>query len=124
MATVKPQASLFDAPASSPIEAAVNWIGAVLIGELALGLCVLAVAFVGFLMMSGRVPIKTGMRVAVGCFVILGAPSIAVGFLGAWDTSFPTVPTVSPIAADPATAREPPPADYDPYAGASVRTDR
>ena len=124
MAGLKPQASLFDAPTSSPIEAAVGWIGAVLIGELALGLCVLAVAFVGFLMMSGRVPIKTGMRVAVGCFVILGAPSIAVGFLGAWDTSFPTVPTVSPIAADPATAREPPPADYDPYAGASVRTDR
>ncbi|MAK99152.1 MAG: hypothetical protein CL953_06955 [Erythrobacteraceae bacterium] len=124
MATLKPQASLFDAPASSPIEAAVNWIGAVLIGELAVGLCVLAVAFVGFLMMSGRVPIKTGMRVAIGCFVILGAPSIAVGFLRVWEPSSPRAASTSPIAANPPPAREPPRADYDPYAGASVRTDR
>ena len=124
MAGLKPQASLFDAPTSSPIEAAVGWIGAVLIGELALGLCVLAVAFVGFLMMSGRVPIKTGMRVAIGCFVILGAPSIAVGFLRVWEPSSPRAASTSPIAANPPPAREPPRADYDPYAGASVRTDR
>lgn len=124
MASFAPQASLFDAPASSPIVTAVDWISAVLLGQLALGLCVLAVAFVGFLMMSGRVPIKTGMRVAIGCFVILGAPSIAAGFLGAFPPSAPPAPPVSPIAADPPPAREPPPANYDPYAGASVRRDR
>ena len=119
MATLKPQASLFDAPASSPIEAAVNWIGAVLIGELAVGLCVLAVAFVGFLMMSGRVPIRTAMRVAIGCFVILGAPQIAAGLLAGWGS-----PPPPPVLAEPPIARQPPPANYDPYAGASVPTDR
>lgn len=120
MASLTPQASLFDAPTSSPIEAAVNWITFVLLGELALGLCVLAVALVGLLMMSGRLPIKTGMRVAIGCFVVLGAPSIATGLLGTVGGNGAPPPTL----AQPAPARQPPPANYDPYAGASVPTDR
>ena len=119
MASFTPQASLFDAPVSSPVEAAVDWISAVLLGELALGLCVLAVALVGLLMMSGRLPIKTGLRVAIGCFVVLGAPSIAAGFLGAVGDS----PSPSMLA-EPEPARLPPPANYDPYAGASLRDDR
>ena len=89
MARLAPQASLFDAPATSPITAAVDWITSVLLGELALGLCVLAVAFVGFMMMSGRLPIRTGMRVAIGCFVILGAPQIAAGLLAGWGSPPP-----------------------------------
>ena len=60
MARLAPQASLFDAPATSPITAAVDWITSVLLGELALGLCVLAVAFVGFMMMSGRLRSEQG----------------------------------------------------------------
>ena len=52
-------------------------IGAVLIGELAVGLCVLAVAFVGFLMMSGRVPI-TGSSYSY-CYYALGeGPALGV----------------------------------------------
>lgn len=119
MASFEPQASLFDAPTTSPITAAVDWISTVLLGELALGLCVVAVAFVGLIMMSGRVPIRTGMRVAIGCFVILGAPQIAAGLLAGWGSSPP-----APYVAKPPIARQPPPADYDPYAGASVPTDR
>ena len=115
------QDSLFEAPVESSIEAAVDWIVSVLLGELAVGLCVLAVAFVGMLMLSGRLPIRTGLRVAIGCFVILGAPQIASGFVGAWAGSGTPPP---PVIAEPAPAREPPPANYDPYAGASVRTDR
>lgn len=98
-----------------------GWLSGVLLGELAIGLCVLAVAFVGLLMMQGRLPIRTGLRVAIGCFVILGAPTIASGFVAGWGSEMP--PPRATIA-DPPPAREPPPANYDPYAGASVRTDR
>ena len=118
MARLAPQASLFDAPTTSPIVTAADWITGVLLGELAISLCVLAVAFVGLMMMSGRVPIRTGMRVAIGCFVILGAPQIAAGLLAGWGSPPP------PALAEPPIARRPPPANYDPYAGASVPTDR
>ena len=119
MARLAPQASLFDAPTTSPIVTAADWITGVLLGELAISLCVLAVAFVGLMMMSGRVPIRTGMRVAIGCFVILGAPQIAAGLLAGWGS-----PPPPPALAEPPIARRPPPANYDPYAGASVPTDR
>ncbi len=121
MSSLIPQASLFDAPNSSPIEAAVNWITGVLLGELAVGLCVLAVALVGFLMMQGRLPMRTGLRVTVGCFIMLGAPTIANGLAATWGAD---MPQPGPIPPDPPPSRNPPPANYDPYAGASVRTDR
>jgi hypothetical protein len=96
-----------------------RWIESLVVGETAIGLCVIAVAFVGALMLSGRMPLREGMRVAMGCFVLLGAPTIAAGFVGGskevLEGSAPL--QVLPPNEDPRP--EPPPAHNDPYAGAS-----
>jgi len=85
---------------------------------------VLAVAFVGALMLAGRLPLREGLRVALGCFVLLGAPVIAAGFVGFGQED--EVVALPPIASE-TEAESPrgnlPPADYDPYAGASLRRD-
>ena len=115
--------SLFDRPAGSVLPAASDWITGTLFGTLAVSLCVLAVAFVGLMMMTGRLAIREGLRVVIGCFVLLGAPTIALGLMSAAkETAQPATPQVPIIAAPPAPPPLPP-SNYDPYAGASLRTD-
>ena len=46
--------SLFDAPSQGPFGSALDWITGLLLGELAIALCVIAIAFVGFIMLAGR----------------------------------------------------------------------
>jgi len=114
------QTSLFEPSASSPIASSVDWINGVLFSQIALGLCVLAVAFVGVLMLTGRLPLRQGMRVMLGCFVLLGAPMIAVGLMGSLEDRSASLP-VAPEVAVESPRGELEPADYDPYAGASLR---
>jgi len=71
--------SLFDAPPSAVLPASVDWLTGTLFGTVAITLCVLAVAFVGLVLMSGRMAIRDALRVAIACFVLLGASSIAGG---------------------------------------------
>ena len=115
--------SLF-APVAEPVlPAATGWVTATLFGNVAVGLCVLAVAFVGLMLMTGRVAIREGLRVAIGCFVLLGAPIVARGLRATADeaavsgSSEPLTVEAAPLPAPP------PPANYDPYAGASLRRD-
>jgi type IV secretion system protein VirB2 len=116
------QRSLFDAAGDSPMMQSAQWVEGVMLGEIALGLCVIAVAFVGALMLTGRLPLREGGRIVVGCFVLLGAPVIAAGFVGGGSelnvASTPPLPVTVQIES---TRPELPPADYDPYAGASLR---
>ena len=111
------------APGSeSALSASVAWINGLLLGSLAAGLCVIAVAIVGILMFGGRLPVRQGLRVILGCFVLLGAPIIASGFLAFWQGLNGASVDSSNVSALP--EREyPPPADYDSYAGASTRRD-
>ena len=114
------QDSLFDAGGGTPIVESARWIEGVMLGEIALGVCIIAVAFIGALMLTGRLPLREGMRVVVGCFVLLGAPVIAAGFVQGGDRSGGRV-SAQPPAQDLEAVRPPlPPADYDPYAGASL----
>lgn len=115
---------------NTPIEAygsqsafadAIGWINGVLLGSLAVGLCVLAVALVGLFMFTGQLPVRRGMRVILGCFILLGAPVIAAGLAGAWQQAAPDSPP--PLAIEEQPRADLPPADYDPYAGASLRRD-
>lgn len=69
---------------SPSILAALAWLQGTLLGSIAIGLCVIAVAWVGFLMLQGRLPVREAARVIVGCFILLGAPVIASGFLEFW----------------------------------------
>lgn len=112
-------------PQDGALAASVYWINDLLLGSLAAGLCVIAVAVVGMMMLGGRLPLHTGIRVALGTFVLLGAPVIATGLAGAWHGSAaPPELASSPSVVEFAEPRpEPPPSSYDPYAGASLRRD-
>jgi type IV secretory pathway VirB2 component (pilin) len=115
--------SLFDTGAEPVLPAAIDWVIATVFGDIALGLCVLAVAFVGLMLMTGRLAIREGLRVAIGCFVLLGAPVIAAGLRGGADEAT-TAGNLRPLAIKAAPLPVPPPAaNYDPYAGASLRRD-
>lgn len=116
------RSSLFDAPKGSAISATTDWLAGVLAGPAAIGLCVVAVAIVGITMLSGRLAIRDGLRVLLGCFVLIGAPLLATEFRSfAQDAS--SVRAAEPPPASRPPARELPPADYDPYSGASLRGD-
>lgn len=119
--------SLADPPGSSVLGAAVSWLGGTLLGTVATSVAIIAVAAVGIAMLGGRIDARRGLTVVLGSFLLFGAATIAAGLrsfapdaagpdLG---SAPPPVPVPAPAAAPPASA---PDAGYDPYAGASVRT--
>ena len=118
-------ASPFPARSQTPLESSAWWLTDTLLGGLAIGLCIIAVAIVGLLMMSGRLPVRQGAKVALGCFVLLGAPIIASGFLTLGEEARRFYGTNAIPRAQTLPQREElPPSTYDPYAGASIRDDR
>jgi type IV secretory pathway VirB2 component (pilin) len=64
---------------SGPIIAALNWIQGTLLGNLATTAAVIAVATVGFLMLTGRMNWRFGATVILGCFILFGAATIVGG---------------------------------------------
>lgn len=113
---------LLAASQASPLALSAEWINSVLLGPVAIGLCVLAVAFVGIRMLSGRLPLRAGLQTLLGCFILLGAPVIAAGFIDSMEQRSTMVAAALPIQVEAEEARgELPPAEYDPYAGASLR---
>ncbi len=68
-----------DPAGSSPLIAALSWVQGTLLGNLATTAAVIAVAVVGFMMLTGRIEWRRGLTVVVGCFVIFGAVSIVEG---------------------------------------------
>lgn len=116
--------SLADPAGSSPFGAAVQWIGGVALGTIATSIALIAIAGVGLLMLNGRLPIRRGANVIAGCFILFGAPTIAIGLLSAVRHAEPGEgPTPGVLERTPL----PPPATkatpaYDPYAGAAVPT--
>lgn len=108
------RASPFAYSSEPALALAVDWLTGTLLGSIAAGLCVLAVAVVGFLMLQGRLPIRRAAAVIVGCFVLLGAPVIAGGFAGFWQGNRPAP---APLAVQ--ETQRPVfvvPQDTDPYA--------
>ena len=117
------QPSLFEPSGSSPLQGAVGWITQLMQGPLVVTLCVIAVALVGFAALGGRLPVRMGARAVLGCFVVLGAPAIASALMGhGEEPSTQVVYQAESVAGEPARP-ELPPADYDPYSGASLRRD-
>jgi type IV secretory pathway VirB2 component (pilin) len=112
--------ALSTSPGSAVLVDAVQWIQGTLLGSLATTLAVIAVAWIGFGMLSGRINLQRGAIVVLGCFVVFGAPAIAAGLMKAGTlggSPSPTITTVLPLAP---VKPVPTPAPYDPYAGASV----
>lgn len=118
------QASLFDAPQTSPFGEAAGWVSALISGQMVVAICTIAVALFGFQLLMGRLRMARGMRTVFGIFILLGAPTIAVGMM-AWvpEEAGPTPLTIIEPQRDQQTRGELPEANYDPYAGASLRRD-
>jgi type IV secretory pathway VirB2 component (pilin) len=84
LALTASQASAQVNPAgSSPISGALNWIQGTLMGQVATTVAVIAVAMVGFMMLTGRMNWKYGATVIVGCFILFGAATIVAGIQSA-----------------------------------------
>ncbi|WBO23782.1 TrbC/VirB2 family protein [Sphingomonas abietis] len=64
---------------SGPIVAALGWLQGTLLGNVATAVAVIAVAMVGFMMLTGRMNWRFGATVIVGCFVLFGAGAIVTG---------------------------------------------
>ena len=64
---------------SGPIVAALAWLQGTLLGNVATAVAVMAVAAVGFMMLTGRMNWRYGATVILGCFILLGAAAIVGG---------------------------------------------
>ena len=68
-----------DPAGSSPLVAAMEWVQGTLLGNVATAAAVIAVAVVGFMMLTGRIEWRRGLTVVIGCFIIFGAVAIVSG---------------------------------------------
>lgn len=64
---------------SGPIVAALGWLQGTLLGNVATAVAVMAVAAVGFMMLTGRMNWRFGATVIIGCFILFGAGAIVSG---------------------------------------------
>lgn len=58
---------------------AVKWLEGTLLGTVATVIAVIAIASIGFMMLTGRMNWRHGATVIVGCFILFGAASIVAG---------------------------------------------
>jgi len=79
IAIMTPSASFADPAGSGPIVAALGWLQGTLMGNVATAVAVIAVAMVGFMMLTGRLNWRFGATVILGCFILFGAASIVAG---------------------------------------------
>ena len=68
-----------DPAGSGPIGAAADWLQGTLLGNVATAVAVIAVAAVGFMMLTGRINWRYGATVVLGLFILFGAASIVGG---------------------------------------------
>ncbi len=119
------QDSYSDPVGSSVLGAAIRWLQGTLLGPMAVIVAIIAVAAIGFMMLTGRIDMRRAVRVVLGCFIIFGASTIATGIVAALSSSpsgpgqnaMGPPPFDGPPAAVPVNSV---PAVTDPYAGAAV----
>jgi len=115
---------LADPAGASALVAAVAWLQETLLGTVATTIAVISIASVGLGMLTGRVDMRRGATVIIGCFILFGASGIVAGLqaasaaTGLADTGYVLPQPVQPPA--PAATFAAPAKPYDPYAGASV----
>lgn len=92
-----------------------------LLGSAATSIAIIAIAALGFMLLTGRVDVRRAARVVIGCFIIFGAATVGATLYQLSAKTSPTAPVSQPSPLSPEPL--PPPASnmvYDPYAGASV----
>ncbi|MEP0189671.1 MAG: TrbC/VirB2 family protein [Erythrobacter sp.] len=67
---------------NDPVTAALTWMQSILLGPIATSLAIIAVAGVGFLMLTGRMNWRYGGTVVIGIFIIFGAPRLVASISG------------------------------------------
>lgn len=72
-----------DPEGSGVIIGALSWLQGALMGTVATVAAVIAIASVGFMMLTGRIDWRRGAIVILGCFVLFGAASIVAGIRSA-----------------------------------------
>jgi type IV secretion system protein VirB2 len=78
-ARVHAQESYADPAGSGAFVSAVTWLQGTLLGTVATVAAVIAIASVGFMMLTGRINWRYGATVILGCFILFGAASIVGG---------------------------------------------
>lgn len=73
------QSGFADPAGSGPIVGALGWLQGTLLGTVATVAAIVAVAAVGFMMLTGRINWRYGATVILGCFILFGAASIVGG---------------------------------------------
>jgi type IV secretion system protein VirB2 len=68
-----------DPAGSGPILGAIAWLQGTLLGNVATAVAVIAVAAIGFMMLTGRINWRYGGTVVVGLFILFGATTIVGG---------------------------------------------
>ena len=68
-----------DPQGAGPMVAALTWLQGTLMGNIATTAAVIAVAMVGFMMLTGRLNWRFGATVIIGVFILFGAASIVAG---------------------------------------------
>lgn len=107
-------------PANSPLIAASQWVADAATGSIAVGVATIAVAGVGFAMLAGRVDLRRGASVILGCFILFAAPTLANAFVGWANGGDGTSQQTAMAPPLPTTPAPPPYQPNDPYAGASL----
>ena len=72
-----------DPQGSGPVVAALAWLQGTLLGSIATAVAVMAVAAVGFMMLTGRMNWRFGATVIIGVFILFGATTIVAGIQAA-----------------------------------------
>lgn len=78
-----PAGAQADPQGSGPIVNALHWLQGTLLGNVATAVAVIAVAMVGFMMLTGRLNWRFGATVIIGCFILFGAAAIVSGIQAA-----------------------------------------
>ena len=107
----------------SSIATALHWVETLLVAQLASCVAILAVASLGLLMLTGRLPLRRAATVIIGCFILFSASLLGQALVAL--TGDASQPRRTALDSEPSyTPSVPKPASPDPYAGASVPTQR
>src|SRR3954462_12619938 len=98
-----------DPAGSNAIAAAMAWLQGTFLGSVATSIAVIAVAAVGFRMLTGRVHWRYGATVLIGCFILFGASAIPAGLRAAMEGGTAPAMVAPPPAVPPPPAAVPPP---------------
>lgn len=96
------------------------WLDSLLDGQLPIVVCSIAMAVLGLAMFGGRLNIRRGAKLILGCFLVLGASTIATGLTQQSDNSIVEAEILVSPSVAPDLPQKKSQQTNDPYAGASL----